>query len=303
MKTKAIQTAKYFSAFSSLKIIPIALLFPLVSVVAQGTPQLQTPGQNFSLEGALALFKKAKTVQQFERSLNHEDNNVNNLDLNKDGQTDYIAVNDIKENNAHVLVLSTSISKNNIQDIATINVEKSSNNEANVQIIGDPDLYPANTIIEPSPYDGPMVASTDTQNTYSNQIANQVGYNVWEWPLVQYLYNPYYSIWNSPYSWYNLPFGYNMWRPKMYTQFYSGGNNYRSHYYHAPRLRVTVSQNIYRAHRGSLGYGQNFRIQNNYFNFDRSNSFAGRYIGHPTYRSIGFRGGHSFGGSGHGGRR
>ena len=50
------------------------------------------PGDHFSLEGALELFKKAESPEQFEKSLNSSDNYVNNLDLNEDGDTDYIRV-------------------------------------------------------------------------------------------------------------------------------------------------------------------------------------------------------------------
>ena len=57
-------------------------------------------GENFSLEGALALFKQANSLEEFEKLINDEKNNVNNLDLN-------IVVQDIQEKDTHVIVLST----------------------------------------------------------------------------------------------------------------------------------------------------------------------------------------------------
>ena len=50
------------------------------------------PGDNFSLEGALELFKQAESPEHFEELLNKEDHQVNNLDLNEDGDIDYIRV-------------------------------------------------------------------------------------------------------------------------------------------------------------------------------------------------------------------
>ena len=42
----------------------------------------EVPGDNFSLEGALEVFKKSESPEEFERLLNSADSKVNNLDLN-----------------------------------------------------------------------------------------------------------------------------------------------------------------------------------------------------------------------------
>jgi len=47
------------------------------------------PGDNFSLAGALELFKNATSLESFEKMINEESNKVNNLDLNGDGEIDY----------------------------------------------------------------------------------------------------------------------------------------------------------------------------------------------------------------------
>ena len=59
-------------------------------LTVQGQNQWEVPGDNFSLEGALELFKKSASPEEFERSLNDPDSRVNNLDLNGDGYIDYI---------------------------------------------------------------------------------------------------------------------------------------------------------------------------------------------------------------------
>ena len=91
---------------------------------AQESDSPEFTGDNFSLEGALAMFKKANSLEEFEKMLNQEDNNINNLDLNNDGNIDYINVDDIKENDNHVIVLSTFVNEIEKQDIATIGIEK-----------------------------------------------------------------------------------------------------------------------------------------------------------------------------------
>ena len=47
------------------------------------------PGDNFSLEGALELFKNASSPEDFEKSLNSKDNHVNNIDIDGDGEIDF----------------------------------------------------------------------------------------------------------------------------------------------------------------------------------------------------------------------
>src|SRR5688500_20139353 len=56
--------------------------------------EAEVPGDNFSLEGALELFKQSDSPEEFERLLNSPDSKVNNLDLNGDGYIDYIRVHD-----------------------------------------------------------------------------------------------------------------------------------------------------------------------------------------------------------------
>lgn len=257
------------------KTVLFILLCSIPTIHAQNNDSNQTinvpqyRGDNFSLGGALALFKQAKSVEQFEKMINDQNNSVNNLDLNDDGNTDYISVNDIKENHAHILVLSTYLSKEKSQDIATINIEKSGDNQANVQIIGDPDLYPANSVSEPIDYNGAVATADNNQvdsRTSTNDQYNQNGINVWGWPIVQYMYNPYYSVWNSPYYWDYQPHWYKPWRPITYNTFYIGSHRYSPYCRNSSAVRLNYSKNIYVTRRANGGYKQNFHNQN----FNRS---------------------------------
>ena len=75
--------------------------------------------------------------------------NVNNLDLNEDGETDYIRVVDNMDGDAHALVLQAVLSETESQDVAVIEIEKQGAEAAILQIVGDADIYGEQTIAEP----------------------------------------------------------------------------------------------------------------------------------------------------------
>src|SRR5687767_3631996 len=107
------------------------------------------PGDNFSLQGALDLFKKAGSPEEFEKLLNSEDSKVNNLDLNEDGNTDYIRVVSKRENDVQIFVLQSLVAENESQDIAVIELEKTGKDNAVIEIVGDEDIFGEETIVEP----------------------------------------------------------------------------------------------------------------------------------------------------------
>lgn len=206
-------------------------------------------GDDFSLEGALALFKKANSLEEFEKFLN-EENSVNNLDLNNDDDIDYILVEDIKDGDSHVIVLSTFLDEKEKQDIATISIEKTGENQAALQIEGDKDLYPENTIIEPidekealkSSKGGPTIPEIDFQI---------VSVNVWLWPSVRFLYAPNYVVWVSPYRWRNYPRWWKPWRPISHPVFYAHCAPHRVYYRPVTTRRVVVARKTYTSRRHS----------------------------------------------------
>lgn len=105
------------------------------------------PGDNFDLYGALELFKKAGSSENFEKALNSGANDVNHLDLDADGKTDYVRVVD-REDTAHTLVLQIAVSASEIQEVAVIETEKAGKNNTHMQIVGNEELYGKNYIIE-----------------------------------------------------------------------------------------------------------------------------------------------------------
>jgi hypothetical protein len=200
------------------------------------------PGDNFSLEGALELFKKSSSPEEYEKLLNTQDNHVNNLDLNEDGDIDYIQVINVQEKDAHVFILRVPVSEKENQDIATIHLEKTGKDEANVQIVGDEEIFGEELILEPSDEES---ASTEMKKgPYTPVLEDDIiVVNVWAWPCVRFVYAPGYRPWVSPWRWRYYPtwwkpwrpFGWNVWRP------------YRVHY-HRPTIRVVPTHRLTRAH-------------------------------------------------------
>ena len=193
------------------------------------------PGDNFSLEGALELFKTSASPEAFEKMLNSEDSKVNNLDLNGDGEIDYIRVVNRNESNAQVFILQAIVSESESQDIAVIELEKDSDDKATVQIVGDEDIYGEQTIIEPTEQVA-VNAGTSQKTVVVNVIA---------WPMIHYVYSPGYVVWVSPWHWHVYPMWWRPWRPVHYPVFYGYHAPYRSRYTVVHTHRVVHAHRIY----------------------------------------------------------
>lgn len=198
---------------------------------AQESDSTGMPGDHFDLEGALNLFKESKSPEDFEKKLNTESSKVNNLDLNGDNKIDYIRVVDKKEGNSHAILLQIPVNKTEIQDVAAIVIEKRSDSEAQLQIIGDETLYGEETIMEP--IDEKEVKKSSGPATLSTPVI--VFVNVWYWPCVQYIYDPFYDPWFSPYYWDYYPSWWYPWRPVYWHVYYQ-----RMYFYHGWCQYTTV---------------------------------------------------------------
>ncbi len=217
----------------------MTLLMSGVASVYGQAMDAEVPGDNFSLEGALELFKKSSSPEDFERLLNSPDSKVNNLDLNGDGYVDYIRVLNRTEGNVHLFILQAVISEDEAQDIAVIELEKKADGKAVLQIIGDEDIYGVTTIIEP----------TQEVRTYAGSNVTPVVVNVWSWPAVRYVYSPFYTVWVSPWGWYSRPVWYSTWRPITYVHYHSVWYPYRSYYTVCHTRRIVHAHHIYHPHR------------------------------------------------------
>jgi hypothetical protein len=221
------------------------LLF-VASAFAQNSAADSTglPGDHFSLQGALELFKQAKDLQSFEQSLNTEEQRVNNLDLDANGEVDYVRVIDHREGDAHAIALQVALGKEEFQDVAVIELEKNGEQSALLQIRGAVELYGDDVYVEPfeekegepamkgpaMPLDGPRV---------------RVWVNVWAWPCVTWIYGPSYVAWTSPWYWGYYPPWWRPWRPWGWRAWYGWHRPYYGWYHHVNICRAVRANTLY----------------------------------------------------------
>ena len=106
--------------------------------------------EDLDLKTVATLFGQAKDLEQFEQMLNNPDSAFSNLDLNGDGNVDYLRVIETADQNRHLIVIQAVLAKDIYQDVASIFVEKDPESESvTVQVIGDEYIYGADYIIEP----------------------------------------------------------------------------------------------------------------------------------------------------------
>jgi hypothetical protein len=141
--------------------------------------------QDLDLKTVATLFGQAKDLEQFEQLLNNPDSAFSNLDLNGDGNVDYLRVIETAEGNQHLVVVQAVLAKDIYQDVASIFVDKDEETQSiTVQVVGDEYIYGANYIIEP---------------VYIYRPA------IYDW-----FWGPSWVCWHSPYYWGYWP---HWWRP------------------------------------------------------------------------------------------
>ncbi|MBK9270085.1 MAG: hypothetical protein IPM48_00675 [Saprospiraceae bacterium] len=199
--------------------------FNISFLIAQDSTGLA--GDHFSLEAALEMFKKAGSPEEFEKLINEENNKVNNLDLNEDGQVDFVKVNEYQDGDVRLFVLSVDVSEKETQDIAVIELEKTGEESAVVQIIGDEAIFGESQIIEPGSPDDYLKEEDDAKGNGPNPFleAQTIVVNVWFWPCVRHVYTIGYRPWRSAWRWGyypawwipRRPWGWSIWRPYRFA--------------------------------------------------------------------------------------
>lgn len=226
--------ARYFHLTLVLLFLFSSLLLQSQNIKEEG--KLGLPGDNLNLYAALKLFQESATLEEFEKKLNEEDNRINNLDLDGNGETDYIAVFDEVDGSVHNIILRISLGEKESQDVAVFTVEKLANGGVQIQVTGDEQLYGKDYIIEPNMAESnarPNPGYTGTTQKIDDKIivANTVTRNeIAAWPVVQVIYAPSYVVWHSPWYWGHYPGWWSPWRPWYWHQYY--GYHYNGYYYY-----------------------------------------------------------------------
>ena len=244
------KATQLFICMAMLSVFAVPLLHAQDS---SGQDSTGVPGDNFSLQGALEMFKKAASPEEFEKLINTQDNNINNLDLNGDGEIDYIRVVGKMDKDAHAFALQVPVSEKENQDIAVIELEKTGDASAVVQIVGDEDIFGEQTIVEPSEGGDDAGDADDEGGKGRPHYAGYAGYavppvvvvNVWAWPCVRFAYAPTYTVWVSPWRWRVYPVWWRPWRPLAWRVFHPFRVRYRTGFAVVRTHRVVHAHRVY----------------------------------------------------------
>ena len=222
MKTKAACLLVVFSFITTL-----CMAQEKITVEAQNTDI----SNNLDLKAVATAFGESKNLEEFEQKLNDYDSQISNLDLNNDGQVDYLRVVETNEKGIHIVKIQAVLAQDVYQEVASIVVEKDQNNNPTVQVIGDPYLYGDNYIIEPSYVYTPSIFS--------------------------FFWGANYFSWNSPYYWGYYPTYYHHHRPyginEYYSHVYSHINHNQRYYYTNSIRNASAARYINSNRRNDLG--------------------------------------------------
>ncbi len=172
-------------------LIVLIAIFTLQTLPAQDVTTVEAKSadisENLDLEAVASVFGEAKDLEDFEKKLNDPELKISNLDLNNDGEVDYLRVVETSDKNAHVIVIQAVIGKDEYQDVATIDVVKDKSGDTKVQVIGDVYMYGPDYIIQPVYVHPPIIFT--------------------------FFWGPLYRPWHSPFYWGYYPPYYHPWRP------------------------------------------------------------------------------------------
>ncbi len=180
-------------------VLSLAFLTVPLTVLAQDTTTVEANseeiGADLDLELVASIFGESEDLEDFENRLNDPEAEITNLDMNEDGEVDYLRVLETVEGETHFIAIQAVLGDDKYQDVATIEVEKDSSGETQVQVVGDVYMYGPNYICEP----------------------------VYVHPPVFFVifWTPYYSPWYSPWYWGHHP-------PHYHSRHRRSHNHYRT---------------------------------------------------------------------------
>ena len=221
--------------------------------------------EDLDLKTVATLFGQAKDLEQFEQMLNNPDSAFSNLDLNGDGNVDYLRVIETADQTRHLIVIQAVLAKDIYQDVASIFVEKDPESETvTVQVIGDEYIYGADYIIEPVYIYRPVIYD-------------------WFW-------GPSWVCWHSPFYWDYWPAWWHpyhciahhlYWDHIYWHHHYYPICTYRTGHHHHPHyapMRDRVSRSDYATRHPERSFASR-NASRNYTNarsFDRNRQTAVR---------------------------
>lgn len=229
-------------------------------------PLLGLPGDDLDLYAVLDLFQNSKTIEEFEKSLNSEEQGINNLDLDNDGNVDFIKVETVQEGDDFLFILQNPVSETETQDVAVISLDKDDSGKITLQIIGDEALYGKDYVIEPitAPTDGitanPAYVGNDPVST--NVQATTEVIVVEAVPVVEYVYSPYYVHYYPTYYYGYYPYYYRPYRATTIA-IYRHRHYHYHHRYHHHHYKHHHHHNHYASHYNKSTRNSSATVNNN----------------------------------------
>ncbi len=166
----------------------VLLLVNMPALIAAENTTIIAPtsevAEGLDLQAVSELFAETKNLEDFEKALNNPNEGLNNIDLDGNGEVDYIRLVEQVADDTHMIILQATIGDDEFQDVATIEVEKNNTNY-NMQIHGNEVIYGANY------YYAPHV-------------------HIHAWPIITWMYRPHYRPYHSRFRYGFYP---SWWRP------------------------------------------------------------------------------------------
>ncbi len=178
------------------------------------------------LQAVSELFAETKNLEDFEKALNDPDEGLNNLDLDGNGEVDYIRLVEEVANDAHLIILQAAIGPDEFQDVATIEVEKSGDNYT-MQVHGNVLIYGENYYYHPTHV------------------------HIHTWPIITWIFRPAYRPYHSRFYFGFYPRWWHPFHPLHHTVYrnrvvrYTGRNTFVAK--HVSRVH-TINRFNYKPH-------------------------------------------------------
>jgi hypothetical protein len=226
-----------------LSFLTIVTLFFANSIVGQDSGKA---GEDFDLEALAGIIEKVSNFEELEKAINDPANDINNLDLDKNNEVDFVLIQEEADGDTHVAYLRVALSQETFQEIATIEIEKLSSTTASFQIVGDETLYGKDYILEP---DGGIVdISGYSDPAPSGGEGGPSPYYFVPPPavhvtLVVGCYHPGYVVYVTPYGFMVAPAWYHPWHPVARSSYRARAARWHRSYY-----RRTAHRRSHHAH-------------------------------------------------------
>jgi hypothetical protein len=187
---------------------------------AEITPASETL-EGLDLGAVCELFKESENLEAFEKSLNDPDVGINNLDLDENGEVDFICVTEETSGNAHLILLQAVLGENESQDVATIEIDESEDDTC-MQIQGNEAVYGPDYYFIPAEV------------------------HIRAWPIITFLYRPGYRPYRSAYTFGFHPKWWKVFAPVPHARYHTRVTVYtkRAGFVVAKTGRVHVTQKI-----------------------------------------------------------